>query len=297
VEILRPEAMQQLQPDGVARAVEYPAWEHGMLLFNTRSTTNRQQPHPVLGEVVMRRALAMAIDRNAVVRNAYDSLAALSYGPFTRALWAADTTIMQLPFSVDSARNLLEAAGWRDGDGDGVRERGGRPLRIALLVPSVSPARQRMAVALQEQLRAVGARVEIESAEPASLGPRLGGGKFDAFIHAWHLDPSPSSIVQSWGGRELERSFNFGWYSSPRVDSLIEAARSASDTERASAAYRGLYEQIVQDAPAVFLWEPRNFALIHKRVRFGALRGDAWWAGLSTWSIPAAERIDRDRMP
>jgi len=296
VEVLRPEAMQQLQADAGARAVEYPAYEHGYLLFNTRSPNNRKQPHPLFGDGRVRRALAMAIDRAAIVRNAYDSLATLSYGPFTRPLWSSDTTIAQLPYSVEHAQQLLDSAGWRDGNGDGVRERNGRPLRFALLVPSVSAPRQRIAVVLQEQLRAVGADVRIESMEPPSLGPLLGAGKFDAFIHVWMLDPSPASIELVWGSRDLERSANFGWYSNPRVDSLIAVARAEADLQRARSAYREVYETIVRDAPAVFLWEPRNFALVSKRFRFDRLRADAWWADLASWYVPAAERIPRDKV-
>lgn len=294
VEMLRPETMQQVSADGNARAVEYPTYEHGYLLFNTRSPNNRKQPHRVLGDVQVRRALAMAIDRQSLVRNAYDSLASLSYGPFTRPQWSADTTVTQIPFNVERAKQLLDSAGWRDGDGDGIRERNGRALQFAVLVPSVSASRQRIAVVLQDQLRAVGADVRIESTEPAALGPQLGGGRFDAFIHIWHIDPSPASIEQTWGSRDLERSANFGWYSNPRVDSLIESAQRESDLDRAKATYRQIYEQIISDAPAVFLWEPRNFALVSKRFRFDSLRGDAWWADLAEWFVPTADRIARD---
>lgn len=296
VEMLRPETMQQVAEGMGARAVEYPTYEHGYLLFNTRSTSNRKQPHPIFGDVRVRRALAMAIDRRAVVRNAYDSLASLSYGPFTRPQWSADTTVTQIEFDLESARQLLDSAGWKDGNGDGMRERAGAPLRFAILVPSVSAARQRIAVVLQEQLRKAGADATIESVEPASLGPRLGGGKFESFLHIWHIDPSPASIEQTWGSRDLEHSANFGWYSNPRVDSLIEAAQRDANLARARATYRQVYEQIIGDAPAVFLWEPRNFALVSTRFRFDSLRGDAWWAGLENWYVPSEERIPRDKV-
>ncbi len=294
VEILRPEAMQQVAESQDAHAVEYPTYEHGYLLFNTRSPNDRKRPHPILGDARVRRALGMAIDRQALVKNAYDSLAALSYGPFTKSQWSADTTIAQLPFDLAHAGALLDSAGWRDSNGDGIREKGGQALRFEVLIPSVSAARQRIAVVLQDQLKGVGADVVIKSGEPASLGPTLGAGRFDSFVHIWHLDPSPATIEQTWGSQNLEQSANFGWYSNPRVDSLIDAAQGERDLVKARAIYRQVYEQIVADAPAVFLWEPRLFALVNDRFRFERLRGDAWWAGLRTWHIPANERIARD---
>jgi ABC-type transport system substrate-binding protein len=126
------------------------------------------------------------------------------------------------------------------------------------------------------------------------LFPNLSQGRFDAFIHVWHEDASPSGIVQVWGGRNLEQSVNFGWYANPRVDSVLALATQESDRARARMLYRQAYEVIVQDAPAIFLWEPRTFALSHKRIKFDALDGVAWWNGIARWTIPAAERLPRD---
>ena len=95
----------------------------------------------------------------------------------------------------------------------------------------------------------------------------------------------------------LAGSPNFGYYASSEVDSLLDLATQEHDRDRARGFYSRAFEAIVQDAPAVFLWEPRNFALAHRRIRFDRLRGDAWWADIWTWRIPPDERIDRDRVP
>ncbi|MCC6319755.1 MAG: peptide ABC transporter substrate-binding protein [Gemmatimonadaceae bacterium] len=296
IENLRPEGMALVAPDGPARVVEYASPDHGYLLFNTRSNGNRKAAHPILGERALRRALGMAIDRRAVVRNALDSLAVVSTGPFSRASWAADTTIAQIPYAVEAARALLDSLGWRDANGDGIRERHGRPLRFQVTVPSVSATRRQIAVTLQEQLRQVGVDAVIDVAEPAVLAPRLTQGKFDAFIHVWHGDASPSGIVQVWGGRDLAQSANFGWYASATVDSLLDLAGHEATRDRARTFYREAYEVIVQDAPAIFLWEPRTFALVHRRIKFDRLDGSGWWMGIPTWRIPAAERLPRDQV-
>ena len=296
VEQLRPEAIALVRSDGPARAVEYPSPDHGYLLFNVRAPADRRRAHPLLGDRALRRALAMAVNRPVVIRNALDSLARASYGPFARSSWAADTTVPQLPFDPDAARRTLDSLGWRDGDGDGLRERRGAPLRFTLLVPSASATRRQMAVVLQEQFRQVGADVAVDALEPAVLGPRLGQGRFDAFLHVWHEDATPSGIAQVWGGSDLGRSANFGWYANPVVDSLIGLAIREGDLQRAREWYREAYAHIVQDAPAVFLWEQRSIALVHKRIRMGPLRPDAWWAGIASWHVPSAERIERDRI-
>ncbi|MGQ0767416.1 MAG: ABC transporter substrate-binding protein [Gemmatimonadota bacterium] len=295
VESIRPEAMALASRPNV-KLMEYPSFLTGVLLFNTRSQADRNRPHPVLGEPAVRRALSMAIDRSVVVGNAFDSLARVLEGPFPLVYWSADTTIDQQQLNLAAATASLDSLGWRDSDGDGFRDRNGRPLRLTVLVPSVSNSRRQMAVVLQDQLRRAGIEVVVDAMEPAALFPRLTQGKFDAFIHAWLNDPSPSSISQTFGGRDLQRSSNLGWYVNARVDSLIERAALESDRRRARALYRDIYQTIVSDAPAVFLWEPRNFALMHSRLETAGVRGDAWWAGLSRWRVAPGRKIPRDQI-
>jgi peptide/nickel transport system substrate-binding protein len=296
IEVLRPEGMTLAASNAEVRAFEYPSFQTGALLFNTRNTSNRRAPHPILGDRSVRRALAMAIDRQTVVSNALDSLARVSYGPFPMVYWSSDTTVTQLRNDLQAAAATLDSAGWRDTNGDSIRDKAGAPLRIDLLVPSVSNTRRQMAVVIQEQLRKVGVEVVVDVMEPAALFPRLTQGKFDAFIHLWQNDPSPSSIIEAFGGRDLERSSNYGWYVSATVDSLALSAAREIDMGRARALYREMYETINADAPAVFLWEPRNFALLHARIEPSAMRGDAWWAGLSRWRVLAGQKIGRDQI-
>ncbi|MBL8960146.1 MAG: hypothetical protein JNJ98_09855, partial [Gemmatimonadetes bacterium] len=119
-------------------------------------------------------------------------------------------------------------------------------------------------------------------------------GKFDAFIHVWQSDASPSTMVQAWGSSDLGRSQNYGWYANASVDSLLGQAVSARTLADARPLYSAATNLILSDAPAVFLWEPRSFALAHSRIKFASLRPEAWWSGIREWTIPAGERIPRD---
>jgi peptide/nickel transport system substrate-binding protein len=76
----------------------------------------------------------------------------------------------------------------------------------------------------------------------------------------------------------------------------VDSALMQMDPAREKAYFRKAYEIIINDVPAVFLYEPRLTAGSHKRVRQTGMRPDAWWAGLADWWIPANERIDRDRI-
>ncbi|MEP7344283.1 MAG: hypothetical protein ABI877_03405, partial [Gemmatimonadaceae bacterium] len=85
-------------------------------------------------------------------------------------------------------------------------------------------------------------------------------------------------------------------YMNPHLDSLMADVVLVTDRAKAKAIYRNIYQGIVNDVPAAFLWEARTIAAIHKRIKTPPLRADGWWMNIPQWSIPVGERIDRDNV-
>ena len=81
---------------------------------------------------------------------------------------------------------------------------------------------------------------------------------------------------------------NFGHYANPGFDAVIDSAASTFDPARRRAYYARAYQGIVDDAAAVWLYEPRNFAVVNNRVTPVGMRGDAWWAALPNWRVAEA---------
>jgi len=299
VEVLRGEPLSKVAAAPMVRTVPYNGLDYAFITFNVRADGEPSRPHPILADPGVRRALAMAVDRNAVIRNVFDSLAVAPGGPFVRAQWTADSTLTGLPFDADRARALLDSLGWRDANGDGVREKGGRRLAFSLAFPTSSVARRQSSVLVQSQWKEVGADVRLDDLENNTFGSRLMGGRFDAMFGGSHADPSPSEIRQTYGSRAREGAgnANYGGYSNPSVDALIDSAVSAFDPQRSREYYRRLYALIVEDVPAIFMYEPKLVAGIHRRIDTGTLRNDGWWMNLADWKIDPAQRIARDRIP
>jgi peptide/nickel transport system substrate-binding protein len=236
----------------------------------------------------------MALDRQAMLRNVFDTLGVLASGPFPRAL--ADTTVTLPPFDRAHAAALLDSAGWRAGP-DGMRAKNRRPLAFTFIVPTSSSARMRYGVLIQEQLKTIGVRMDIESMDISSFITRMGARNFDALMAAFAVDPAVGGIKQNWGTEGIASGGpNAGSYSSPRFDALIDSAVNAFDPARSKQFAHRAYQTLVDDAPAVWLYEPLTMAGAHKRIRVEGLRADGWWVGLADWWIPANERIDRDRI-
>ena len=79
-------------------------------------------------------------------------------------------------------------------------------------------------------------------------------------------------------------------------DAQLDSALATGNPAKARPHWLRAYQTIVDDAPAVWLFEPRLVAGVHRRVRVAGLRADGWWTRLADWSIPARERIGRDRV-
>ena len=294
--VLNPALLGEVAKNDKVRIHSVAGADYGFVVFNLTARKSSAQPHPLFRERELRRALSMAVNRQSIVASIFDSLARVSLGPMTRWQYHADTTVAQIAYDTTAARTLLDSLGWRDSDGDGIRDRGGRPLRFSLGVPSSSMVRQRAAVLIQADLNRIGVKVDVDAREPNTLFAAVRAGDFDAFLNAVHADPSPFSVRQSWSplGARTVGGINFGMYSNPTFDAHIDSAFAAWDPAVVKRMSRRAYEVLLADAPAIWLYEPTSAAMVHRRVRVTGMRPDAWWAKIDEWSIPASERIDRD---
>jgi peptide/nickel transport system substrate-binding protein len=228
-ENVTPDAMKRIASHETVKALAYPSPNYGYLGFNMRDPKNPDRPHALFADRGLRRALAMGIDRKTLLRNAYDSLAYLGSGPFSRLLPNADTTLAMVQFDSIGADRLLDSLGWRDGNGDGVREKAGRPLRFSILVHSTSPARRAYAELIQAQLRAHGVRVDVDAGDAATVNPRFFGGQFDALLMNWSTDPSPNAIHDNWHSPSTaQRGGNLQFYSSTAIQLLTRQSTAPS---------------------------------------------------------------------
>jgi peptide/nickel transport system substrate-binding protein len=288
----------QLAGDSAVRTVLLPGTEYNFIQFNLRDPANPARPHPLFADRALRRALTMAVDRVRTVRNVYDTLAAVAVGPTVRAYPTTDTTLQQIPYSVDGAKRLLDSLGWRISASDSVRRRNGRRLEFTVSVPSSSRNRMNMAVIVQDQLRAVGAKMNIDRLEYASFVDRETRRAFDAAFGSWHVDASPGGIRQTWEstGSRTAGGSNYGSYENPAFDAAADSALAAMNPDDRRARFKRAYQLILDDAPAIWLAEPRSVMAISRRIRTPSLRPDAWWANIGDWWVPSSERIARDRV-
>lgn len=283
--------LRRVGADSTLRLVPVPSPAVGFLLYNQRDPHNLSQPHALLSDSRVRRAITLALDRRAIVKAVFGANAEVPYGPVSPILWIRHAAPKAERQNIAESRRLLRAAGWHDTDGDGTLDRGGRPLAISLLLPYTSAIRKQMALLIQEQLRQVGIRIDLQQVDAPVWIERRTAGNFDIDFTGASQDPSPSGLTQSWG---CAGGSNVAKYCNPRVDSLMEQAiLGRGDPSRI---WLSVLRQIEADAPATFLYAPSYVYAVKRRFRSVAISPTSSWQLLWEWTIDPAPATARDRM-
>jgi peptide/nickel transport system substrate-binding protein len=217
-----------------------------------------QDPHSILGDVRVRQAIAHSLDYQTIIDKVYLGQGyQIASNVLPAISWAHDPTLQPYDYNLDTAKQLLEEAGWVDGDGDGVREKEGKPLTLSLLTNAGNKVREDLGALAQDQLKRVGMDVKFEAIDFGVLVERLLGQKFDMVIIGWTgtgTDPNDENL---WSTKfdTPDSGFNFVSYHNPEIDELLVKGVSVPGcaTEERAPYYKEIQKIIHEDAPYVFV--------------------------------------------
>ncbi len=280
------EEIGRVQGSADLRLVPYASAFLGGLQFNLR--------RPPFTDRELRRALARSLDRTTMVAAVFGEWGEVPAGFVTRMMWIGDAAIPGPAYDTSLAARTLDSLGWRAPAGRTIRERGGRPLRFTLITPTTSRIRQQLAVLVQDQLRKVGIEVRIQPLEFSEFSRRLETGAYEAALFTRVVDPNPAGLAQTWSSAAIGADNQTG-YADPVFDSLLAAAAAAPARAEAERLYVAALARLNSEAPAVFLYAPRNNAVIHRRFADVTIRPDVWTATVPAWRVPPDQRLPRDR--
>jgi peptide/nickel transport system substrate-binding protein len=262
-------------------------------LFNQRARGDRSRPHPILADAVVRRALVLALDREAMTRSVYGGHAKVPDGPVPQAFaWVDVPGYRTAAPDTARARALLASAGWQDSDADGTLDKNGIPLELSVQAPNRTPQRPMLAQQMQARFRQIGVKLNVEIIEGAMWLDRRNKGEFDIDMSNAILDPTPSGWNWSWSCEGAGQSGrNVGSYCNPRIDSLLERAVAERNP---IPAYREILGLIRQDVPAIFLSAPSTVVAVHRRYRNLHFRPESLLLSLREWSVTPGKQLPRD---
>jgi peptide/nickel transport system substrate-binding protein len=197
-------------------------------------------------------------------------------------IWAHDPTIQPWPFDPDSARALLEAAGWVDTDGDGVREKDGRRLSFTMKTNNDNRMRVDIVTVLQQQYQAVGAEVKPVTLEFNTFIEQLLAKDFQAAVAGWVVGIK-AELAPTFGEGE---SFNFVSADDPELQRLLPEAEVTRDMEAAKALWSRAQRIIVDEAYYTFLFQLNDMHAIDSRFQNVDMNAYGWGFNIEEWYVP-----------
>jgi peptide/nickel transport system substrate-binding protein len=213
----------------------------------------------------VRQAFTYAINREEIVEYVLYGLGTVISGPFPRHLWYYNPKVEPFPYDPSKARRLLEEAGWKDTDGDGILDKDGKRLGFKLITNSGNDVRRDVGVLVQRQLRELGVDVTFETYEwSVFLKNFINAKAFDACILGWSLSPDPDDYM-IWHSSQIEKGFNFISYRNPEVDRLWEEGRKEYDVEKRKKIYWRIHELMAEDQPYTFLFSPLGVSALRNK--------------------------------
>lgn len=222
-----------------------------------------------LDDARVRRAFNYAVDKEGIVQSVFAGTGALlSKAPvlsegvvaFADMREPGDATIF--PYDPDRARRLLAEAGLVDRDGDGVVESAdGAPLELTLFARrGATKGDDKIAQLLQSMLAEVGVTVEIRFWESSAFGAATNLGpddaQYDMVLLSWGIptaDPDEPMMMMTYSKAWKPIGANRMFYASEEVDRLTVSAHHEVDPERRRELVRLWMEELLEDAPVVFL--------------------------------------------
>jgi ABC-type transport system substrate-binding protein len=207
----------------------------------------------------VRWAISHAVPINDIIEKIYFDLASPITGPFLPGSTANDDSIKPVPYDLEKARKLLDEAGWKDTDQNGVRDNvvAGKKVEAVfdLMIYAESPQYRQIAEIIRENCRKIGIEVQITPAQWALMLQKLRKKEFDATILGWALNWKGDPF-QLWHGSQadLPESSNSIAYKNPEVDKLIEQLRVTMDEDQQTELFHKIHRLIYDDQPYTFLF-------------------------------------------
>jgi peptide/nickel transport system substrate-binding protein len=207
--------------------------------------------HPALLDRNVRLALAHATDKQNLIDELQLGLGTpgLTLIPDGLAGWY-NHTLQDYPFDLAKANQILDEAGYKDTDGDGVREMpdGSRPLIFRLQWPDDVITAPRMAELLAQTWSQIGVRTELQAVDPdALIALCCPGFDFDIILWSWFSDPDPSFLLNVMRSESIADGSNESGYSNPAYDDLYNRQAAELDQERRQALVWQMQEMVHQD--------------------------------------------------
>jgi peptide/nickel transport system substrate-binding protein len=226
--------------------------------FNQYSQIYLNNQGPILSDVRVRRALAMAVDKQRICLQALHGIYTPADSDQPVFSWAYEPDVVRYPYDPVKAKAAFDQAGWVVG-GDGFRTKSGKPLALTITIPTGSVVSTTVAAILQEEWRSVGVDLSIKNvASPiffasAGEGGTLQSGKFDVALGAWINGVDPDDSTQYMCDQWPPNGQNNVRFCDRQLDAAERIALTSFDQNVRKRAYSTVQKIIAEKLPSIIV--------------------------------------------
>ncbi len=230
----RPADLEALKADQNLQVIEKPGFNLGYIAYNVQ--------HKPFDQLQVRQAMDMAVNKPAIVQAVYQHAGQLAVGSMPPTQWSYDDSIKDAGYNPDKARELLRAAGVKEG------------TEITLWAMPVqrpyNPNAKLMAEMLQADWGKVGLKVKIVSYEWGEYLKRTKDGEHDISLIGWTGDNGdPDNWLGTLYSCDAIGSNNYSMWCDPQYDALVKQAKTITDREQRTVLYRQAQQRLKQQVP------------------------------------------------
>ena len=220
--------------------------------------------NPLFSDKKVRTALGYAIDRQSILNSVVYGMGTLVNTPVFIKSKYYNNNIKGIPYDPVKAKQLLDEAGWKDTDGDGVIDKiiNGKKTDFKFtFVNNNNPKRKKVMLIVIDQLKRLGIKADLQEYEWSVFLDKTKKHEFDACYGAWQLSVTPEDPYQIWHSSQSEgEGSNYISYNNPESDKLLEQNRVEFDENKRIEILKKWQEIIAEDQPTTFLWsEPSRY--------------------------------------
>ena len=245
--------------------------------------------NPLFQSKRVRHALTMAINRQEIINALFFEFGEVCRGPVSPIIWAFNPNLPLFPFDPAKARQILAEEGWKDSDGDGWLDKGGKRFEFSIKTNKGNQIREDIAVIVQDQMKQVGIKVTPNILEWTIFSDDMNKKNFEAAIAGWSVGLK-MEMTTIFHTKSIPDKFNFVSYSNPEFDDLNDAASMEMDREKARKMWWRAQELIVDEQPYTFLYIPKQINFVSARFKNVQMETVAWQYNLEQWWVPKGQQ-------
>ncbi|MGI6090928.1 MAG: ABC transporter substrate-binding protein [Saccharofermentanales bacterium] len=190
---------------------------------------------PILKDLEVRKAIAHMVDKETISNTIYSDMDTPATSPILSSSWAYDKDLKDYEYDPEKAKSILDEAGWKDSDGDGIRDKDGVKLAFTVATHTDDTSRFQVVEYLQNQLKSIGIDTSVSVTEWANFSADMTAKKNQIWVAGWLNLYDPDRMYDMFYS---ESGSNYGNFNDPEVDKALLDARLSTDQSERAEKYR-----------------------------------------------------------